>query len=328
MDERLNDAPCGYVSLTLEGMVTEVNRTFLDMMGYQHEDLAQKHIESIMSTANKLIFHSYFYPFINLNGHVEELLISLKNRNGQSVPHILNGRRFEHDGVERIDCVLVQMGKRMNYELELRTAKKQIEEAYWEKDQALAELKQLHQQIEHKQKELMDMNAILVELSNTDKLTGLYNRRHFQEKLDEHIIKYGETQEPFSLLILDIDFFKKVNDVYGHQMGDHVLEKVGKILQQQSRAEDIVARFGGEEFVQILPHVDVAESRELAEKLRKSIAESTWETGTITASVGIATFTQADSDATIVKKADQALYASKENGRNRVTHVVDMQEKM
>lgn len=209
MDDRLRYAPCGYVSITHEGIIKDVNQTFLDRMGYKQVDLVHKHFESIMSTANKLIFHSYFYPFINLNGHVEELFINLKDSKGQAVPYLLNGRCLECEGVEIIDCILVQMGKRIDYELELRSAKKQIEEAYWEKDQALAKLKQIHLEIEQKQAELMEMNAVLVELSNTDKLTGLKNRRFLQEKLEEQIAGYGQVQAAFSLCIIDIDHFKK-----------------------------------------------------------------------------------------------------------------------
>ena len=136
-----------------------------------------------MSTANKLIFHSYFYPYINLNGHVEELFINLKDHAGHSIPYILNGRRFVHEGVDIIDCVLVQMGKRIDYELELRTAKKQIEEAYWEKEQALVKLKQIHLEIEQKQAELMEINAVLVELSsNTGELNGSQQSKIFSRK--------------------------------------------------------------------------------------------------------------------------------------------------
>ncbi|GAB6991062.1 sensor domain-containing diguanylate cyclase [Paenibacillus pini] len=326
MDERLNHAPCGYISITHEGIVRDVNQTFLDKMGYKHEDLVEKHFESIMSTANKLIFHSYFYPFINLNGHVEELFINLKDNTGQSIPHILNGRRFVHEGEEVIDCVLVQMGKRIDYELELRTAKKQIEEAYWEKDQAHAKLKQIHKEIEHKQKELMNMNSILVELSTTDKLTGLRNRRFFQEKLEEHIIQFSTTSEPFSLLIIDIDHFKQVNDTWGHQTGDDVLENLASILQLHSRADDIVARYGGEEFVLILPHVGVTDSKIIAERLRHAVAHASWKTGNLTVSIGIATMDSNDSDVTLLKKADEALYFAKEHGRNRVIHCIDMNE--
>ncbi|MEC0088905.1 sensor domain-containing diguanylate cyclase [Paenibacillus macquariensis] len=326
MDERLKYAPCGYISITHEGIVTEVNQTFLDMMGYTPEDLVHKHIESIMSTANKLIFHSYFYPFINLDGHVEELYLRLKDRQGESIPYILNGRRYEMEGVEIIDCVLVQMGKRIDYELELRSAKKQMEDAYWDKDQALVKLKQIHMEIEQKQQELMDINAVLVELSYTDKLTGLKNRRFVQEKLEEQLIQYGNTQEPFSICILDIDYFKKVNDTWGHQTGDEVLEKLADVLISHSRHKDVVARYGGEEFVMILPDMDIRESKIKAENLRHAIENIAWDKGNITVSIGVATVTPRDSDTTILKQADLALYASKENGRNRVTHIIDLDE--
>jgi diguanylate cyclase (GGDEF)-like protein/PAS domain S-box-containing protein len=328
MDDRLRYAPCGYVSITHEGIITDVNQTFLDRMGYKQVDLVHKHFESIMSTANKLIFHSYFYPFINLNGQVEELFINLKDSEGKTVPYLLNGRRFECEGVEVIDCILVQMGKRIDYELELRSAKKQIETAYWEKDQALAELKRIHLEIEQKQAELLEMNAVLVELSNTDKLTGLKNRRFLQEKLEEQIVGYGRNQVPFSLCIIDIDHFKKVNDTFGHQTGDYVLEKLASILRLQSRKDDIIARYGGEEFVILLPHTDILESKAVAENLRQSIAYSTWDMGQITVSMGIATFISIDSETTLLQKADQALYASKEQGRNRVTHIIDLNEKL
>jgi diguanylate cyclase (GGDEF)-like protein len=170
------------------------------------------------------------------------------------------------------------------------------------------------------------MKAILVELSTTDKLTGLKNRRFFQEKLEEQIGLYNKFQTPFSLFILDIDHFKKVNDTYGHQTGDYVLEKLAAILKSNSRKEDIAARFGGEEFVLILPNIDVPESKLLADHLRHTIAQAVWEIGSLTVSIGAATFTSQDSDITILKNADQALYASKANGRNRVTHYSDLNE--
>ncbi|OAB35289.1 sensor domain-containing diguanylate cyclase [Paenibacillus glacialis] len=328
MKERLKYAPCGYISITHEGMVTDVNHTFLDMMGYTREDLVHKHIETIMSTANKLIFHSYFYPYINLYGHVEELYLRLKDSKGESIPYIFNGRRFVLEGVEIIDCVLVQMGKRIDYELELRSAKKQIEDAYWEKDQTLVKLKQIHMEIEQKQQELIEINTILVERSNTDKLTGLKNRRFFQEKLEEQIIRYRKMEEPFSIYIIDIDYFKNVNDTWGHQTGDYVLENLAEILTSHTHEKDIVARYGGEEFVMILPNMEEAESKIKAENLRHAIANTSWEMINITVSIGIATFNPKDSDITIMAKADQALYASKENGRNRVTHIIDINEKL
>lgn len=144
-----------------------------------------------------------------------------------------------------MDCILVQVGKRIDYEMDLRLANKQIEKAYWEKDQALEELKHIYAEIEQKQTELMKINTVLLEMSNTDKLTGIKNRRFFQEKLEEELKLFSETGVPFSLFMLDIDHFKRVNDTWGHAYGDEVLFDVASVLQTHARAGDVVARYGG-----------------------------------------------------------------------------------
>ena len=319
MDKRLNYAPCGFIAITHDGMMIEVNQTFLEWIGYERVDLLHQHIELLMSKPNKMIFHSYFYPTINLNDHVEELFISLKHRDGTAIPFLLNGRKYMVGEAECIDCILVPMKKRIDYELELRSAKKQLEAAYLEKDQALAKLEQLHLEIERKQNELLSINATLVELSVNAKLTGLKKRRYFEEKIEEQLAIFDETAQLFSLLILDIDHFKKVNDTYGHQVGDEVLAQLARILNAHARQDDVVARYGGEEFVIILPETDVDTSRTIAEQIRRVVEQAEWQTGRVTISIGIATVTEEDTDATILKKADQALYVSKENGRNRVS---------
>ncbi|MFJ7729696.1 sensor domain-containing diguanylate cyclase [Neobacillus sp. NPDC097160] len=321
MDERLREAPCGFISIDRNGYMMEINKTFLEWMGCKQEDLVGKHFESLLTTGNKLIFHSYFYPNINLHGYVEELFINLRNQNGESVPYLMNARRLEQGSIEMIDCILVQMKKRIDYELELRTTKKQMEEAYIKKDLAFAKLEQIYLEIEKKQIELMEINSGLVEISNTDKLTGIPNRRFFQEKLEEQIEWYRKEQKTFSLLIIDIDHFKKVNDTYGHQIGDIVLVKLAIILKNQARPEDIPARFGGEEFTIILPNTDVEEAIAIAQNLNQKVEIAEWkETGSLTISIGAATFTKKDTEESIMKNADQALYASKEMGRNRATH--------
>lgn len=324
MDKRLNNAPCGFLSITHEGLISEINQTLLDWLGYGQEELLQKHLEILLSTPNKMIFHSYFYPTINLEGQVEELFIHLKQKDGMSVPFLMNARLYTEDRVERIDCILVKMKKRIDYEQELRSAKKLLEAAYQEKDQALANLEQIYVEIEQQQAKLLEMNAALVELSMTDKLTGLKNRRFFQEKLEQHFNYFHETAEPFSLCILDIDHFKKVNDTYGHQVGDDVLVQLAQLLQQQVRTEDTVARYGGEEFIIILPTTEKTVAKEIGEQIRHTVEQDDWPTGCITISMGIATVTSEDTDTTFIKKADEALYVSKAHGRNQVTHFHEM----
>lgn len=328
MDERLNYAPCGYIGMTVRGMIAEVNQTFLELTGYSKEDLLDKHLESLMSTANRIMFHSFFYPQINLNGYVAELFINLKGKDGESIPFLMNARALAHDGREVIDCVLLEMRKRIDYEQDLRSAKKQMEDAYMEKDRALEKLRSLHKEIEQKQAELMEINAVLLELSNTDKLTGLKNRRFFQEKLDECIRRHEVEQRAFSLLIADIDHFKKVNDTWGHPAGDEVLRQAAGILRSYVREGDATARYGGEEFAMILCGADAAEAKERAERLRMAVAGSDWISGSLTISIGIATAEPGDTESALLSRADQALYASKQNGRNRVIHYADMNTRM
>lgn len=326
MKERLNTAPFGYLCITNQGVITEINETFCNMVGHTSEELLDTHIESIMSIANKLLFHTYFYPFLQLNGHVEEMYLSLKDHEGKDVPLLLNAKSFKQDDVEGVDCVFMQMGKRIDYEQQIRSAKKQAEEALREKDQALDKLEKLHKEIENKQSLLMELNTKLEKLAVTDSLTGLKNRRFFMERLGEHIALFQKNNLPFSLLIIDIDFFKKVNDTWGHLIGDHVLIKLAEILNSTFKVEDIVARYGGEEFVVLLPDANKEKAKETAEEFRRAVQYAEWKIDQlVTVSIGVATIQNDDSDMSIISNADQALYASKENGRNRVTHIEELE---
>ncbi|OCA92137.1 sensor domain-containing diguanylate cyclase [Pseudobacillus wudalianchiensis] len=324
MDERLDRAPCGYMTINSQGIISYVNQTFLDMGGYSRDDLMNHHIESIMSMANKFLFHTYFYPFIQLYGHVDEMYLTLKSSKGESIPVLLNGKSYEGNEAEKIECVFVKMTRRIDYEKEIRNAKREIEEAYRIKDEALEKLEALHRDVERKQEELMRLNAKLESLAVTDTLTGLKNRRYFIEKLDSHIDHFFLSKTPFSLLIMDIDHFKKVNDTYGHLTGDQVLREFARILEANSKESDTVARYGGEEFIILLPEMNEMQSKQAAERLRKIVEEAPWSSCPVTISVGAATFTEHDTNISILAKADEALYTSKSNGRNRVTHSADL----
>ena len=111
MDTQLNYAPCGYFSISSSGLIQSVNQTLLNMLVYERHELLDRHIESTMSVTNKLFFHTYFYPYIQLYGHVSEMYFSFRTSNQQDVPVLLNGVRQERDGEVFIDCVLVEMRK-------------------------------------------------------------------------------------------------------------------------------------------------------------------------------------------------------------------------
>lgn len=164
-------------------------------------------------------------------------------------------------------------------------------------------------------------NARLYYSAITDGLTGLYIHRYFQMQLEQEFQRARRYGRFFSLLMIDIDHFKKVNDNYGHQTGDAVLKEVAKILKYQTREIDMVARYGGEEMAVILPEASAEGALRAAEKIRATVERHTFSGGlNLTVSIGAATATEkgpADKES-LIKQADSALYRAKEEGRNRV----------
>jgi diguanylate cyclase (GGDEF)-like protein len=162
----------------------------------------------------------------------------------------------------------------------------------------------------------------LEEQAKIDPLTKIYNRHVFYQQIQSKISSSKRYNYPLSIILFDIDFFKKINDTFGHDKGDEILISFAKLLQSQIRDEDILCRFGGEEFIIITPYIDTKAAKELAHRLKNSIEQEDFDIhGTLTASIGIATKQDEDTEKTLFKRADTALYISKENGRNRITAV-------
>lgn len=161
-------------------------------------------------------------------------------------------------------------------------------------------------------------------LVNLDGLTGLYNHRYFQETLSNELLKSQRFDHAVSLLLVDVDHFKKINDRYGHPQGDTVLKEISQILRKTIRAYDAPARYGGEEFAVVLPHADQGQALQVAERIRKAVGAHPFpgrtprETVKITVSIGAASSpVNAKTKAELIDRADQALYLAKSEGRNR-----------
>lgn len=181
-------------------------------------------------------------------------------------------------------------------------------------------LQEQNRQLMDARAELQAANERLKELATTDSLTGLRNRREFQEQLVSRTAESKRTGSPLSLLMLDVDRFKTYNDEFGHPAGDEVLKQVAQILQQEARQSDVVGRYGGEEFAMLLPGTGLAGAIALAERCRVAIENFPWKLRKVTASFGCTQFDgQADDVESFVQAADDCLYESKEKGRNRVT---------
>ncbi len=186
-------------------------------------------------------------------------------------------------------------------------------------------IKELQQEVEEKNKELAMMSQRFETMAITDELTGLFNRRHFTERLQEEFSRSKRYQLELSCLIIDIDNFKLINDHWGHQSGDKVLKGLGQLLKRSRRTHDLVARYGGEEFILILCQTDHLGAMRFAEHIRKSVEEHPFSTIDnhplkVTLSIGVSGYpapdiTQPDD---LVRVADGALYQAKRSGKNRV----------
>jgi diguanylate cyclase (GGDEF)-like protein/PAS domain S-box-containing protein len=188
-----------------------------------------------------------------------------------------------------------------------------------ELEETKEQLRNINKAMKNKVDELYSMTHSLEEKANRDNLTGIHNRDSFENMFSEEI-KYAKSNRlPLSLMLFDIDFFKEINDTFGHQAGDNILIEIASLIAQNIKASDIFARWGGEEFVILLPNTPLEGAYTFAKKLRETIAEHIFSyKDTITASFGVAQLDSHDDKSTLFHKADKALYAAKANGRNRV----------
>lgn len=189
---------------------------------------------------------------------------------------------------------------------------------------SMLRIKRLQEALEEREKELLEANRQLTYMSQTDGLTGLDNRRHLNERLEEMFQHAQRLNEPFSCVMCDLDKFKSVNDTYGHQAGDEILKQMSDILRDEAREIDRVGRYGGEEFLLLLPGTVLDAAVTFAERVRKRIERHTFtfDGGTLqrTASFGVSGWPHPiiyECDG-LLRAADDALYVAKETGRNRV----------
>lgn len=164
--------------------------------------------------------------------------------------------------------------------------------------------------------------SMLYDKATMDEKTGVYNNKFFQTIFHMEIEKAKRHYQELCLFLLDIDHFKKINDTYGHIKADDLLERLGKILRESTRDSDIVARFGGEEFVILLPETGIEEAKEVTSRIRKAIKKDVLlKKHKLTVSGGLTEFRSKDNEKKMLKRADKALYDAKEGGRDRFVYL-------
>lgn len=235
---------------------------------------------------------------------------------------------------DELRAALVDLFERCRTQQQLLDRLTQISDKYQkaERERGMSYAEQLQRKVRQVEKivrisdgyqsMLQDLNARLTAISTHDDLTDLPNRRYMQERLAQAIAQSVRTGEAFSIALLDIDFFKKINDSAGHAVGDTVLTRVAACMRERMRDYDICARWGGEEFLILFAYCDLANAALLAERIRQAIAAidtiDLHADLTLTASIGFTEFRAGEHVDAALKRADDALYEAKASGRDRV----------
>jgi diguanylate cyclase (GGDEF)-like protein len=194
---------------------------------------------------------------------------------------------------------------------------------YQLKSNSNKELIKANKEIQSKNEELTNAYHILDLVARNDPLTNLSNRRDIMEKLKYAQILFERNHKPFSIIMIDLDLFKEINDSFGHDAGDYALVYLAKLIQKAIRKQDIVSRWGGDEFLLLLPDTDLKGGKIVADKIRSHMASKSCihnhKLISFTLSAGVSCYSEESDIDTCIKKADEALYLSKKNGRNQVT---------
>jgi len=291
----------GYQALDINGCWLDANHKMAHILGFAtpEEMIGQRFTDSWSDVAEG--FATFYQHFKDHNFVEGEFM--LKRRDQQPITVIISGR-IQRNKEGKFICahsVIIDITERqkmeqkiidMNAELELKIAAR------------TAELSKANEDLRH--------------LSRHDALTGMHNRLSANERLRSEFIGMKRSQNNYAILMLDIDFFKEVNDIHGHAIGDSVLQQLAQILKTTLRESDFAARYGGEEFLLLLPNTELFEARLVAEKIRHTIEATPHPVaGKITVSIGVAIATPEEVDEYIaVKESDDYLYAAKKSGRN------------
>jgi|SRR5579871_2866184 len=303
----LEAAPDAIVIVNDEGHIVLVNAHAERMFGYPRQEMLGQPVEMLMPASLRDAHHTYRNTYLAAPsprpmGAAQDLWAQRKD--GSAFP------------VE-ISLSPLPLAEGMHVISSLRdiTLRKRYE-------------RDLEEQVEHSREhaaELERANVRLTSLATQDELTGIKNIRGFWEHLEQEYHRALRSGLTLSLLMVDVDHFKQFNDTFGHPAGDTALRTVAQLLEKSVRAEDIVARYGGEEFALLLPNTGASEACIIAERLRSAISAHAWPQSAVTVSIGISTLTMTHvTPSALIEEADQALYISKRQGRDRVTHIQDI----
>jgi len=272
-----------------ESIYLDVNESFLDTLGFSRNEVIGRSCSElgILSISQKKEIQEMLLE----QGKIRNWESKFISKAGQEVPGLLS-----------VDLIQVR-------------DKKLLLMVFHD----IAERMRMKEELEEKNQQLRELNKILQVQAITDSLTGLYNHRQVLEKLQMEIARANRYQQDLTIMMLDIDHFKSINDEFGHQVGDVVLVEVAQIIKRNLRNIDIAGRYGGEEFLIILPQTNLKNGKQVAERIRRQVEMEGFEDRKegITVSIGLCQH-KGEEMVECIERADQLLYRAKREGRNRI----------
>lgn len=276
----------------------------------------QEFLTSLTSRLNELDQH------IRQTGDDNAEAFKERTEIGQAVEDEVLGLRNNVEGADSLEQLKSTVSERLDFlDQHFELYKKSDHDRFEQSQQEITQLNQRIHEMEQETTELRESAEKSRDLALKDALTGIWNRQALNEILEKEFARWQRYQSPLSIVIWDVDFFKRVNDNYGHAAGDKVLRTIASIFQKATRDADFISRFGGEEFMGVFPETRLEDALILANKIREKVELSKFHYEDkrvfITASAGLATFRPGDSIDDVFKRADKALYQAKQGGRNR-----------
>jgi diguanylate cyclase (GGDEF)-like protein len=280
--------PVGVFATNVLRRVTRFNSYLVDQFGWQTDEAGLLDFEANMTKASQLFCDSYVYPLLLEIGEVEEAQLTFFGKGGKRIPVVVNATRTADGGA------IWGVSSARN------------------RDKLFEELVASRTLLEEQTKQLRV-------LASTDELTGVLNRRALNQTAEKVFAQADRDGSSVSIALLDIDDFKRVNDTYGHSIGDDILREIGRALSEVCRINEIVARFGGEEFIVVMAGADSDEALVLCDRIHDRVANVMKYVCPVTVSIGVATrlgkYRSSFDD--LLKQADDALYSAKADGKNR-----------
>jgi diguanylate cyclase (GGDEF)-like protein/PAS domain S-box-containing protein len=322
MNTLINQLPCPILLTDATGHIIMTNTNLLQLVGGTAEQWQNKLLEDLLPPPSRIFLQTHLWPILYHENLVKEIHMQLYDSQKQRVPVLVNCQRIIRNGQESYYWVFFVAYERSQFEAELLKARSEADQMSENLAQANEQLNILHKQLSLYTKEIEVVNRELSEISQTDPLTGLANRRALHMTVTNWQF-HSKVGIPVSVLLIDVDHFKRVNDEYGHDEGDRVLVELARQLQASIRLNDLVVRYGGEEFIIWLPSVDRTRAEFTAQRVHKHIRQVQVAGKPITVSIGVATsLNTLDSGLLqeLITHADKAVYQAKAEGRNRTIH--------